>query len=552
MAVFIASSTFQIPSESGNPVQVAAGDLNRDGLSDLVVAWEVGVGTVDQPIQVLLNDGLGGFTSGASLVSGSLPTVAHPQQIILADLQGNGRPDIFVADHGYDASPFPGHQQKIMEWNGNGQLFDATSTVLPQELSFTHRAAVGDIDNNGTLDLFYANLPNATAPRPQLLVNNGAGSFALDQPALPTAVTQPGALGNTGVLLTELNGDGYADLVLGGWDPLHTGMHSSIVYLNDGHGSFASSNPITLPAPAIPLMSGIGPVALDIKSADLNRDGRPDIVIDWTNGDYTAHYYQILINQGGGVFADQTQQLLPQTIQNDYWTTHIYLVDLQNNGVFDLVSQPNGGVSPSAPTVYLNDGTGHLAAAGTFGNAGDIITPLNEGGRVDFVAIGGSGRGTIYNNNLLANTPDHGSIFRFFDSATGDHFYTLSAAEANQIRATLPTYHDEGSPWSTPAVGANTTDVFRFFDVATGNHFFTSSTAERDHVLATLPSYHFEGIAFEAYTAPGTDTLTLERFFNTQSHLHHYAASPAEIASIQSGGAGPGWVDEGAGFIVHI
>ena len=142
-------------------------------------------------------------------------------------------------------------------------------------------------------------------------------------------------------------------------------------------------------------------------------------------------------------------------------------------------------------------------------------------------------------------------VERFFDSATGDHFYTTSVAEANQIRATLPTYHDEGAPWGTPDKGSDTTDVFRFFDVATGNHFFTDSTAERDQVLATLPSYHFEGVAFEAFTAPEAGTITLERFFNTQSHLHTFGASAAENASIRSGGAGPGWVDEGAGFIVH-
>ena len=160
---------------------------------------------------------------------------------------------------------------------------------------------------------------------------------------------------------------------------------------------------------------------------------------------------------------------------------------------------------------------------------------------------------------LTLMAPTHGYLLiasanrveRFFDSATGDHFYTLSPAEANQIRATLPTYHDEGAPWGTPDKGTNTIDVFRFFDVATGAHFLTTSTAERDHVMATLPSYHYEGVAFEAYSAPGDGTLTLERFFNTQTHLHHYAASAAETASILNGGAGPGWVDEGAGFIVH-
>ena len=210
---------FQFPHQDGNPIQIAAGDLNGDGAPDLVVAWEVGVGTEDQPIQILLNNGSGGFVDGSSIVDGSLPMVAHPQQIIVADLQGNGRLDIFVADHGYDAYPFPGHQQRLMEWNGNNHLYDATA-ALPQELSFTHRATVGDIDHNGSLDLFYANLPSDHTPPPQLLTNNGAGAFTFDQSALATAVTQPGALGNTGALLADLNGDGYADLILGGWDPL--------------------------------------------------------------------------------------------------------------------------------------------------------------------------------------------------------------------------------------------------------------------------------------------------------------------------------------------
>jgi Repeat of unknown function (DUF5648) len=143
------------------------------------------------------------------------------------------------------------------------------------------------------------------------------------------------------------------------------------------------------------------------------------------------------------------------------------------------------------------------------------------------------------------------SSFRFFDTATGDHFYTSSVAEANQIGNSRPTYHYEGSPWSTPDAGPNTTDVFRFFDVATGTHFLTSSLAERNQVMATLPSYHYEGVAFEAYNAPGDGALAVERFVNAQTHLHHYAASAAEITSILAGGAGPGWVDEGIGFFVH-
>ena len=339
-AYFTQGTQFQFILESGSLLQLAAGDLNGDGKADLVAAWEVGVGTQEQPIQILVNNPNGAFTDGSSLVVGSLPTVAHPQQIVLNYFQQNGRLDILVADHGYDATPFPGHQQKLMEWGSDGKLHDVSATALPQENTFTHRVAVGDVNGDGSLDIIYANLPGPNGtPLPQLLANNGIGSFALDQAALPNSVTGQGTFGNTGALLADLNGDGRTDLVLGGWDPIHTGMHTSMLYLNNGSGSF-SQTAITLPAPKIPLVDGIGPVALDIRSADLTADGRPDLLIDWTNGNYTSHYYQILINQGNAQFADETQQRLPQTIQQDYWTVHIYLADLAGNGVFDLVTQP--------------------------------------------------------------------------------------------------------------------------------------------------------------------------------------------------------------------
>jgi len=62
-------------------------------------------------------------------------------------------------------------------------------------------------------------------------------------------------------------------------------------------------------------------------------------------------------------------------------------------------------------------------------------------------------------------------------------------------------------------------------------------------------------VAFEAYgnaSAAGSGALTLERFFNTNTQLHHYSASASETNGIKQGAVGPGWVDEGPGFIVHV
>jgi Repeat of unknown function (DUF5648) len=193
------------------------------------------------------------------------------------------------------------------------------------------------------------------------------------------------------------------------------------------------------------------------------------------------------------------------------------------------------------------DGPGGVAHPNVTGinNDGQIVGSGVVAGLVD------GGVGFVTGPNPHLDTIQLSPVFRFFDTATNDHFYTLSVAEANNIRATLPTFHDEGSPWSTPTAGANTMDVYRFFDTATGDHFYTSSAAERAHIMATLPSYHYEGVAFEAYQTVGPGTLTLERFFNTISNVHHYSASAGETAAINAGAVGPGWVEEGPGFIVH-
>jgi hypothetical protein len=105
--------------------------------------------------------------------------------------------------------------------------------------------------------------------------------------------------------------------------------------------------------------------------------------------------------------------------------------------------------------------------------------------------------------------------------------------------------------WSTPEKGAGTEDVFRFFDSASGTHHFTTSTAERDWIVSTLPTFRYEGVAFQAYEYFGPGEIALERFYNAQLHVHHFAASAQEAADIRAGHAGTGWVDEGPGFMVH-
>ena len=145
--------------------------------------------------------------------------------------------------------------------------------------------------------------------------------------------------------------------------------------------------------------------------------------------------------------------------------------------------------------------------------------------------------------------------YRFFNSQTGDHLFTTSVDELNQVLKSSPNYHYEGVVGSTVDKSVDTQDVFRFYNATTGDHFYTASTTERDSVLKNIPAYHYEGVAFEAYTDPttiGTSGETMERFYNTITQKHMYTADAGEIKSINSGQAGAGWTDEGHAFTVHV
>jgi hypothetical protein len=214
---------------------------------------------------------------------------------------------------------------------------------------------------------------------------------------------------------------------------------------------------------------------------------------------------------------------------------------------------------------------GHALGLGHYGAEAAVMNPYSSKAVTDLTASDISGIQALYGAPvvataslvpapipatapIVASAEVHDS-FRFFSAATNDHFYTTSTVERDALIQGKSGYVYEGVAWATPDAGTGTVDVFRFFDTAHGTHFYTAGVAERDQIIKTLPAYVYEGVAFQAYASPaagGPGAVTLERFYNTQSGVHHFAASQGEIDGIHAGAAGPGWVDEGKGLTVHV
>jgi hypothetical protein len=327
---------------------MAAADFNGDGREDVVLDRHLFGSAETCPIEVLLNDHTGGLRVGTSEVfTSSIPEVQHPRQMILEDFNGDGRMDIFIADHGQDAAPFPGYQNTLVLSAPGGRLTDATAG-LPQQRDFTHSAAAADIDGDGDVDLFVGNIWGQLQVPPQIWLNDGWGEFSIASGRIPAQYTNLAYGTYTSSHFTDLNNDGHPDLILGASD----GVSRSVVLLNDGGGMFSA---VENAIPAKPWQST--DICLSIRSADLNGDGFLDLLMAFTKGAYQGRVLQILINNGDGTFRDETSSRIAQSPNSDPWIINLLLLDLDGDGDLDITTQTMGGAPETLP-VYVNDGWG--------------------------------------------------------------------------------------------------------------------------------------------------------------------------------------------------
>ena len=90
------------------------------------------------------------------------------------------------------------------------------------------------------------------------------------------------------------------------------------------------------------------------------------------------------------------------------------------------------------------------------------------------------------------------AVYRFYNTNMDSHFYTIGDYERDFVRQNLFNYQYEGQvfyAYDNNSSGDHEA-LYRFFNTATGTHFYTASVVERDSVVATLPSFKYEGIGF--------------------------------------------------------
>jgi hypothetical protein len=261
-------------------------DIDGDGDLDLYVGGPML--SMAEPNLVYRNDG-GRFVrvTGTPLENGK----SNAGAVLWADLDGDGDQDLFVANSDIlrrnDIAPAEIETPTVYRNDAGGNDGAWRFTRLgPQgfdALEYSANvAALGDVDDDGDLDLFLGLFagPQDTV-RDRLLLNDGKGIFT-EAAALPGAEHVQLA---TGAAFADLDLDGDLDLV-------STSYGSGIrVHVNDGHGTFS---PLAQVRPEDRALAERKSSHWSIATGDLDGDGDLDAVIgNW--GEVAAGEFATLL-----------------------------------------------------------------------------------------------------------------------------------------------------------------------------------------------------------------------------------------------------------------
>ncbi|EYF00535.1 Hypothetical protein CAP_0517 [Chondromyces apiculatus DSM 436] len=274
-----------LPAPASGSQSMAVGDLDGDGVLDLVVTHNpAGPSELRPSVSALLSDGDGDFTTRSTSFGDRTA-----RRVLLGDVDEDGAEDLVIL--GRDA-------------DGLGPL---TLHLGQGDGSFTHHAdlglvspggiATGDVDGDGHLDLVVS---DADANRLLFFFGEGDGTFA-------PAQHHDGLWGHD-LALDDLDGDGDLDVLV---------LKSQVHVLRNARGSFHQIATVQVAANA-----------RVFKLFDLDADGARDLVVVDTAGNAVDVHRGL----GGGTFA------APQHYPVGQGPEDVTAADIDRDGRIDLLT----------------------------------------------------------------------------------------------------------------------------------------------------------------------------------------------------------------------
>jgi len=349
---FTAQSSGQISFSQANDdlmfMGIGHGDFRGIGKQDLLAMGNAGTPGVFNPY-LLFGNGDGTFSS-PQIASDLAATWSgmHPSSI--ADFNNDGRDDVF----GYDRPATGAVSFGVALSNGDG-TFNTVTTPLPIVIGPSTPAATfpvfADFNKDGKLDAVLAS--GAIA---YVVEGNGDGSFKTNLQMLPIPPYQGQSLQYMPLAVTtgDFDGDGNLDFAVlaqvGGYlpPPVPNTDVQSAVYVFYGNGDGTFSGPV--------IAGGSNELYDTIYSADLNKDGRSDLILQTTGArvEFPGNSVGAVLSQPGRLFG-------PVTVYTaGIMGTSGFVADLNRDGYPDILISNSSHFPSGFSTAVANSVTALL------------------------------------------------------------------------------------------------------------------------------------------------------------------------------------------------
>jgi VCBS repeat protein len=224
----------------------AIGDLNKDGIPDIVV------GNQGSTFSVLIGKGNAEYQPVVQVNPVEPPAAVNPRMLALADFNGDGNLDVATAN-------FATNNISVLFGKGNGS-FEAPQTYTdgPAEEGLSPNYLVTpDLNGDGKPDVVVTNQNSANMG---VYINNGNGTF-------PTATLVKTGITPSSIGVGDFNSDSKSDLAVANTQP-ESASESLSVYTGDGSGGFSSKTDFNA-----------GSLTGGVSVAQLNGGSAPDIAL---------------------------------------------------------------------------------------------------------------------------------------------------------------------------------------------------------------------------------------------------------------------------------
>ncbi|MCP4358965.1 MAG: hypothetical protein GY796_13175 [Chloroflexi bacterium] len=274
--------------------RVTLGDLDNDGDLDIAVIGDAGD-------RVHLNDGDGTFDTTSYTLTAAGGT---GRALVMGDLDGDGDVDIAVGN-----ASVSGSQNIILLNDGTGHPFDTLSNNFGTGSDRTRALALGDVDNDGDLDLAVGNISGGSGPQNVVYLNDGDGTFDTTSYNFGTGSDEMQWLA-----MGDVDGDGDLDLAAS------NNGQQNVVYLNDGDGTFDTTS--------YNFGTGADQTRM-LVLGDVDGDGDLDLAVTTFSQQNVVY-----INQGGNAgFALTDTSVSSPVFIPDSTEDDVMQVDFTHNGV---------------------------------------------------------------------------------------------------------------------------------------------------------------------------------------------------------------------------